>query len=418
MMSSYGHHQGAYRDVYEQYVDVASFLWVLRAIAVHHPHYAVQDIQALEHRLEAQLDGAMTSLEDAWRACEAALAIGEPGEVFTATVIAMRSHDVNRIRLAVEHGLAKGPATAGLISALGWLPDPLVQPWIEKLLHGKDLNHKYLGLAACSVRRHNPGEVLASLLQRDDCRHHEKLYARAMRLIGELRRQDVMPAVTAGRRSDNATVRFWSVWSAILLGDRSAVDQLKPYVMVAGPWHDRALQLAFRVLPIESARRWISDMVKNPALGRSVVQATGVLGDPHAVHWLIARMADTRYARVAGEAFTQMTSADLEALEATVPPPKEPVAGPTDAANDEDVALDPDEYLPWPDPAKVAALWQRAGQHFIVGQRYFHGRPLAPEILKDQLIHGYQRQRHAAALELALVDAGHPLINTTARAVP
>ena len=168
MMAQSSDTQNAYSDVYEQYVDVASFLWVLRSIAVRRPHYTIQDIQGLERRLESQLDGIMTSIDQGWAACEQAMETGEPGEVFTAAVIALRSHDTNRIRLAVEKGLADENTTNGLISAMGWLPDYLANPWIEKFLNGKDLGHKFLGIAACSVRRQDPGDLLTTLLKRSD----------------------------------------------------------------------------------------------------------------------------------------------------------------------------------------------------------------------------------------------------------
>ena len=74
---------------------------------------------------------------------------------------------------------------------------------------------------------------------------------------------------------------------------------------------------------------------------------------------------------------------------------------PNDDPSDADVAMDGDENLPWPDVEKIAALWRRHGQHFLVGRRYFCGRPLSSEWLKEKYANGTQRQRHAAALELA-----------------
>ena len=87
---------------------------------------------------------------------------------------------------------------------------------------------------------------------------------------------------------------------------------------------------------------------------------------------------------------------------------------PNDDPADDRVGLDEDENLPWPEVEKVAGLWRRHGQHFLVGRRYFLGRPLSPEWLNDKLLHGSQRQRHAAALELAL-SGEQPLVNTYAR---
>lgn len=418
MMSAYHDISSAYQSIYSQYVDVSSFLWLLRSIAVNRPNYSIGDVRNIEHRLDYQLDGIMSSLEMGWPVCEEALEIGEPGEVFTAAVIAIRSHDTGYIRTAVEAGLAKPEATPGLISAMGWLPEHLAAPWIEKFLNGKDMNHKYLGVSACSVRSSDPGEMLVTILKREDCRQHELLYARTLRLVGELRRQDLMPFVLQAMNADNESVKFWASWSAIMLGHKKAIEVIKPYLFKPGPHHLVAIQLAFRVLPIEMARTWISEMAKQKELERSVITATGVLGDPHAVNWLIAKMADPKLARVAGEAFSLMTGADLEQLQVTIPLPKGASNDPTDDPADANVSMDPDEDLPFPDMKKMTGLWQRYGQNFIVGQRYFLGRPISVDGLKERLMQGKQRQRHAAALELALVDSQSRLINTCARMIP
>lgn len=417
-MPQYNHSDTAYKGSYEQCVDVASFLWVLRSLAVNKPHYTVQDVQASEQRIELQHDSILTSIDDGWAACEAALEIGEAGEVFTATVIAVRSHAMANIQKAVEVGLVNEAATGGLISAMGWLPAELANPWIQRFLAGKDLRHKFLGIAACSVRRQDPGEVLNAILQRDDCLQNDKLHARALRLVGELRRQDLMPALMAAANSKNDNIVFWAAWSAILLGHKSSVDFLKPSLLKAGPNQERAIQLVFRVLPIEKARSWISDMAKIKELDRAVVKATGVLGDPHAVNWLITKMQDPKLARLAGEAFSFITGIDLEQRQLIVALPGNKLQGPNDNPADDNVTLDADEDLPLPAAHKVAELWQRYGQNFTVGQRYFLGRLLSVDALKGCLSHGYQRQRHAAALELALIDTGQRYVNTRARVLP
>jgi hypothetical protein len=69
MNSIASHNSTTCLDIYEQYLDNASFLWVLRSIVVNPPHYFYSDIQQLDQRIEAQLDGLMTSIESAWPIC-------------------------------------------------------------------------------------------------------------------------------------------------------------------------------------------------------------------------------------------------------------------------------------------------------------------------------------------------------------
>ena len=405
----------AYREIYEQFVDDASFLWVLRSIAVEQPHYNAADIYELEHRIEAQLDGLMTAVEDAWEICLQALELEEPGEVFTASVIAFRSHDVAKIQKTIETGLANDEATKGLISAMGWLPGKLVHPWIEKFFTSKDLNHKYLALAACSVRRENPGEYLNRILERDDCKQHEKLYARAIRLIGEIRRQDLMPHLSEAINSEQDDIRFWSNWSAILLGNRTAVTNLEPYVFKTGMHQMNAINIAFRVLPIEQARNWISKLAADKDQERTVIKATGILGDPHAVNWLITKMREPAYAKLAAEAFVLITGIDLEKnhLAAEIPPAI--AVQPNSDTDDDDVSLDEDENLLWPNPELVSSIWMSQGQNFIAGQRYFMGKKINTDFLRNTFSNVNQRQKYAVAMELALTDSTTPLYNTRAR---
>ena len=129
-------------------------------------------------------------------------------------------------------------------------------------------------------------------------------------------------------------------------------------------------------------------------------------------------MAEPGSARLAAEAFTNITGIDLQQNQLVdenaedLQPQADDDAG-EDAAPD--LSLDEDENLPWPDVSRVQAIWANHGQNFTAGQRYFLGRPIDEEMLRNKLQTGLQRQRHAAALELALLDPALPYVNTRAR---
>jgi len=409
-------HASAYRDVIEQFVNEASFLWLLRSIALDQPHTTHADVAALEQRIDASLEGMMTSCNVGWESCEAALALGQPGEQFTATVFALRHHEMRYIQTVVETGLSNAHATPGLLSALGWLEPDLIQPWIGRFLGGKDLNHKYVGLAACSIRRDDPGEVLTSILNREDCLTHTKLHARALRLIGELRRVDLLPALHAAAFSSEPSIAFWANWSAILLGQYAAVKNLQPFVFHSGPYQARAIQIAFRILPMAHAQEWISTLAKDPVNLRAVITATGVLGDPHAVNWLLGKMADPLLVRLAAESFTNITGMDLVKHQLHTKPPERAAHLVEDDTDDTHLGLDDDANLPWPNVEKVATQWRHHSKNFQAGQRYFLGKPITAEWLKNTMTAGdNMRHCHAAALALALIDPQQRFINTYAK---
>lgn len=403
----------AYRDLFEQLVIEAAWTWERRAIAVDAPHATLFDVADIERRLAALLKGLTTSIDLGWSCCEATLAQRRAGEQFTATVIAFGADDVYKIQTAVETGLADPRAAKGLVSALGWLPADIARPWIVRLLQGKDMNHKYLGVAACSVRREDPGALLNDILTRDDCRQHVKLYARALRLVGELRRHDLLPVLQATMSDPEPTIAFWSTWSSILTGHHAAVNRLRPFVLKPGPYRTCALDMAFRALPLEEGRAWISALAQDPANVRAVIAASGALGDPRAVNWLLDKMTDPKRAHLAGEAFVNISGVDLEKSDLTLSPVQTPAL--PDIPDGNDIGLEEDQNLPWPDAEKVARWWRNHGSDFKTGQRYFLGRPMTPDWLKLKIAHGTVRQRHAAALALALGDPKSRFINTRAK---
>lgn len=407
----------AYLDIYERYVDEASFLWLMRSIAVNQPHYDVADVKTLEDRVQAQLDGLLTSIDIAWPLCEKALELNGAGEVFTAAIVAFKSHDAAQIQKVVDAGLESEDTTKGLISALAWLPSEISYPWIQKFLSSKDLNHKYLAISLCSLRRENPGEFLDKFLQRDDCLQHEKLYIRCLRLVGEIKRHDLMPALNSAMTSDNEEIIFWANWSAILLGNKDLAQGMEAYIFNESAFLDRAINITFRVLSINDARSWISRLSSDEQQNRTVIKATGVLGDPHAVDWLILKMREPAFARVAGESFTFITGIDLEKnqLNQSVPAHLEQL--PNENPQDEVVALDEDENLPWPNAEAVALRWKQISGQFVKGQRYLLGKNINAANLAGHLQNACQRQRHAAAMELALLDASQILQNTSAKVI-
>lgn len=409
--SSHKNYTDLYGHILDRYADDAAFLWLLRSSAVHQPHYTAADVTQLDERIEAQLDGLMTAPERSWAICEAALSLRQAGEVFAASVVAFRSLDINKIQRVVEVGLADEGSFEGLVSAMAWLPGRVVHSWIKKFLTSKDLNHKYLAIAVCSARREDPKDYLAAILQRDDCMAHEKLYARSIRLIGEIKCFNLMPALRAAAKSDNVSINFWSHWSATLLGDKDSATALKPVALSDNPYQLQAIELCLRVLPVPVAREWVTLLSKGGADTRKIITASGILGDAHAVPWLISQMQVPTMSRVAGEAFTFITGIDLVEHGLSLDALPDLDAMLPGEGGDEHFAVDEDEHLPFPDANKIAAVWQKYQNRFTPGQRYFMGRPLESQHLHQIYAQGNQRQRKAAAMTLALVDPAQMLMN-------
>lgn len=407
----------AYKDIYEQYIEDASFLWLMRSIAVEQPHYDLNDIKYLDQRIEAQLDGLMTCTDLAWELCEHAIESGGAGEIFTAAIIAFKSYNEERIQKVIEKSLISEECVKGITTALAWLPARVVHPWIKRFFTSKEINHKYIAIYTCHLRRENPGDFLNLFFTRPDCLEYVNLYALLLRISGELKRYDVLEYINHAINHDNEHIRFWSIWSAILLGQKQSVIKLQPYVLHTGPFQERAIKLAFRVLPVEQARQWISLLAKNPTQTRNVIIATGVMGDPQAVDWLLIQMQDVIHSRVAAEAFSMITGVNLEQALLTQDEPENFTSGPNDDPGNTDVKLDDDENLPWPNVTMVASYWNVIKAKYIYGHRYLLGAEINSEILINKKNNVFQRQRHAVALELAILDVRCIHENTSSKVV-
>ena len=109
-----------------------------------------------------------------------------------------------------------------------------------------------------------------------------------------------------------------------------------------------------------------------------------------------------------------ITGADLAYLDLDANRPEGFEAGPNDDPKDENVAPDPDEDLPWPHPPRIRAWWDVQKSKFAPGKRYLAGKEIGAASAGDVLKTGRQRQRLAAALELAILQPGTPLVEVRA----
>jgi uncharacterized protein (TIGR02270 family) len=398
--------------VIEQHAEEAAFLWHRRDVATDHPRYTLGDLGDLEERLEAHLDGLRVAgergLEIAWAQLEQ---FGGAGELFTVMALTLES----RADPCLERGLAFAEAAPrawpGLFGAVGWVPAEMLRGRVVGWLDVSDPFRRLLGVAACSLHRADPRSRLERLLEDDPL-----VRRRAIRLAGELGRVDLRDRLRPSLAAEDEECRFWAAWSAALLGDRAAaIPILQELATGDGPFKWRAVDLVPRLMDREATMSWLRELGQDVAQSRLLVVAAGVFGDPVTVPWLIERMSEPVLARVAGDSFSTLTGVDLSAERLDRPAPVDLASGPTDDAADEDVAMDPDEGLPWPDPAKVQGWWQT---HDTLGRgvRHLAGRPLAGESCLAILRAGNQSQRRAAAYELAL-GSGQPLRNWRARAV-
>jgi uncharacterized protein (TIGR02270 family) len=392
--------------VLDQQVDQASFLWRLRRSAVYAPHYDLPDLARLDLRVEAHLDGLRISGDHGWQLCRNELARKESGAFFAAATLAFESCMDERIAEVLALGTASPQPSKGIVSALGWMSYPQAAPHIQNLFGSKSPPLRSFGIAAAAIHRKDPGQPLQLAASDPD----PVLRARSTRAIGELRRVDLAPLIQIDLKSKDEGCRFWSAWATtLLLGYMDSVRVLQSFAESASPYRDQAVQLAIRRLDIRRAHDWNLLLSKNPRSVRTAVIGAGVIGDPVLIPWLIEQMTVPRLSRVAGEAFTMITGVDLAYQDLDGKRPEGFESGPNNDPSDENVEMDQDERLPWPNAELIISWWDKHGNEFQDGVRYLLGKPIREEWMWEVLRVGRQRQRAAAALELAIMRPGEPL---------
>jgi uncharacterized protein (TIGR02270 family) len=393
--------------VVQQHAEESAVLRQIRSVLVRAPHVRLRHLRRLDDRIAAHLDGLAVAGSYGTALCTAALERVGAGEVFALAVRVIDERDDRALDRLAALAAALPDARRGLLSAFGWVSAAQLQGLVQKLLTSRDPQRRALGIAACRLHVADPGEALAQALDDPDA----QLRAAALRAAGELGRMDLLqPALHALSDPDAATALEAAI-CACLLGDRhAALAALEAMAQAAGPVRARARDWLLLAADFQRAREFVRTLAKAaaPELAhqRRVIRACGLLGDVRYVPWLVERMDDDPLARVAGESFSLLTGADLAALDLERKPPEHAPGGPSDDPADDNVAMDEDDSLPWPDRARVARWWQQHADGMPLDGRSFMGAPPGREQGAQVLREGFQRQRIVAARTLCLLAPG------------
>ncbi|MCB9761685.1 MAG: TIGR02270 family protein [Alphaproteobacteria bacterium] len=372
-------------DIVSQHVEEAAFLWCMRQQARWEPLHRPEDLRELEDRLEAHLDGLRIAGEPGWALMRELLDDEDEGEVFVPCVLALESGDPARVRSALAY--AEDPETAeGLVSALGWLPWRVVSSAVHELLLSEHLGRVRVGLLASAAHQRFPGEVLEASLSSSD----EPLRCAALQVAGLLDRGELTSRIQASLQHDSAPVQELACAALVRLGQAHLARRLYDLARARGEHPPHHQLLAVRAMEPGPQRTLFEELQRSDPV--VAARAAGAAGRPEWVPWLLDQMRDPDVARQAYEAFALVTGADLEDDTLLREPPEGFAPGPSDDPEDEDVAMDPDEDLPWPDIEAVRAWWGERASGFRGGNRYLLGVPWA-EVDEERLRReGFVRQ--------------------------
>jgi uncharacterized protein (TIGR02270 family) len=404
---------GIIPSVVLQHAEESAFLWLIRDASVRSPHYKPHERKRLDNRVEAHLDGLRVAGDAGWDiACKQAEEHPEPGELFAVGVLAFESGDPKRIEQVLTLAVKKpelGPAVA---SALGWLPEAMAPSRLAPLVAHGSPKIRRIGLAGYAIRRLNPGTALEKALNDTDL----DLRSRALKMVGEMGYVAWLPLLKKHLAINHLPCRFYAAWSAgALADDQGTITELQSIALTESGYRQRAAGVVVRRLEVAAAQRWLNMLASLPGSERIAIHGMGALGDSASIPRLLEWMKQPPLARVAVEAFTFITGAHLADLDLDGNRPEGFEAGPNEDALDENVSMDPDDGLPWPDVAKVSRWWSANQGRFPKGVRHLCGKPITMEWLQEVVLKERQRLRTAAALELLIRNPKQPMIETRSR---
>ena len=399
--------------VLDQHFESVSSILGSRNVLLKAPHVKPNQLLRLDERLAAHLDGLVVAGEFGSKLSMPAFQNPGSGEIFAAIVRAIESRNAADLEKLLVLSESLHEALNSTLSAFGWVSTASLQGITKALLDSQNPFRRQVGLAACAMHQVNPSAVVVSALKDEDA----VLRARAVRVVADLGLLDHLSACIDALADENPDCAYQAVRAGVLLGDRGAsVSALHSIALAPGPWRTRALGLLLKLQSTADAHVTLKALAQDPACIRLLIQGIGTAGDPHYVPWLIQQMQDLKLSRLAGESFSFITGLDLAYLDLERKPPEGVDFGPNDDPNDDNVAMDEDDGLPWPDVEKVSRWWQAHGHRFTPSKRYFMGEPPSSAHCLDVLKNGYQRQRMAAAIYLCLLKPGTPLFNCAAPA--
>jgi uncharacterized protein (TIGR02270 family) len=396
--------------VVQQHADDCASLRHVRSVLVRAPHVGLLRLGRLDERIAAHVDGLSMSGAYGTRLCTEALERPGAGEVFAVTLRALEERNLAALNDTVALAAIVPDARRGWLSALGWAEPGDLKGVLGGLLNAASSFSRGLAIDVCRLHRAGSRQALDRAMQDADA----GLRAAALRAAGEVGRLHALPAALESLSDMDRQVAFHAAAAAVLLGNRdAALVALEAHAAPGAPFVDEAGQLLLVGAAFGYARAVVRRMAQGQARGaalkRRVIRACGLLGDTQYVPWLISLMTDDIDARLAGESFTLITGADLAALDLERKPPAHVPAGPTESPDDDDVALDEDESLPWPDQALVQRWWRDHAATMPANERCFMGRVPTFEHCLSVLRDGAQRQRFVAAQHLCLLRPGTPL---------
>jgi uncharacterized protein (TIGR02270 family) len=263
-------------------------------------------------------------------------------------MVALRSGNKEQLT-AVLNTIDDAPDSGeGLSAALSWHSFQQVKPIADDLLGAESAARRAAGLSTYALNKLDPGEALDKALADED----PFLRSCGCKVAATVSALRTVPTIEQLLADDDEGCAFWAAWAASQLSSTRRLDAIRTLTESQHESAEPALRSAARAIPPGQLSAFLGELALKPETRRSAIILVGTIGDQSRIPWLIEQMRDPAQARIAGAAYWKVTGIDLTREKLTKSPPERPQA---DAEEDtEDLEVDPDDGLPWPDADLVA----------------------------------------------------------------
>lgn len=379
------------RDILEEHADEAAFLFRQRGRAFASRLYRAPRLGDLDERLRAHLDGLVVAGEEGWKAVAGGLTSDDPALVFVSAMAGLAAGGSDA-RKEVETALGAPSSVEGLLWALrlagGENVESALREWTR---HASPLGRALACGALIFRGEQPPAATVASLLAEDA----PAVLAIALGVVLRQRGREHAPRVVGLLDHGEPSVRAAALAAGLALARPEAAAAGRRRCGSADPEAVHALEWA----PLAAEEEMLEVLLAATAgeHGRLACLALGRLGYPAGASGLLSAAADDSTARAAGHALALLFGLDLRALGLELPPERRP-------ASAEEMELDPDEDLPWPDLETLTPVVRAAADAAPGNVRLRGGRTWSAAVLEAEIVEGCLPDREQAMRERYLRD--------------
>jgi uncharacterized protein (TIGR02270 family) len=313
----------------------------------------------LAARLNANLDGLSLNADIAWLELEPLLDEGaslqnedHAGIFFVAAAIAFERGNVERIRRVLDQSASQAETLEAVAFAMAWQPWSMISFWAQKFIQSERFELAYVGLYVHLWHQQPVGALTISLYERLLAKAPDPSFlTKVLRLAVQTREVALVPVLRKLRQPESglSPEQFLYLKARLLLGDTTALEALRLFVMSPGADQEAAIALVFSHLDADAARPWMRELqqVARSESGnrdRLLLQAIAALREKDLLPWVLKQMDKPELARLAGYAVACILGLDIETRGWVLD---------SEALDEQWLALEGDEMLPWPDAATI-----------------------------------------------------------------